>query len=460
MCACSYLGLLFNNYVSVAGSCLHLTCMLQKGDPKIIRAWTFYDWANSVYPLVISSAIFPIFYETVTTKRDPATGAVLSDMITWAGIEFHNTSFLSYVVALSYLIVAFCSPVLSGIADYSGNKKRFLQFFCVLGALSSSLLCFFDVSHIGWSMAALLFASVGYWGSLVFYNAYLPEIAEPADHDRVSARGFAMGYIGSSLLLIVILVLGSFTKIMPIKYGFLLVGIWWISFAMFTFRRLPNNVYNRKVEGNVFSKGYAELMKVFRDVLTRKQLRRFLGSYFMYNMGVQTVMIMAVPFATKAINWENKEHMQSSLIISILLIQFLGVAGSFLMSGLSRKIGNLKTLGLVIAMWVIVCSMVFAVVDMPFEFYITAACVGLVMGGIQALSRSTYSKMLPETEDHASYFSFFDVSEKIGLAIGTSTFGLIEDATGGIRNSVLSLIITFIIGFLLLLRVPKSETVR
>jgi MFS transporter, UMF1 family len=434
--------------------------MLKKGDPKIIRAWTFYDWANSVYPLVISSAIFPIFYETVTTKRDPETGAVISDMITWAGIEFHNTSFLSYVVALSYLIVAFFSPVLSGIADYSGNKKRFLQFFCVLGAISSSLLCFFDAGHIGWSMTALLFASIGYWGSLVFYNAYLPEIAEPADHDRVSARGFAMGYIGSSLLLIIILVLGSFTKLMPIKYGFLLVGIWWIGFAIFTFRRLPNNVYNHKVEGNVFSKGYAELMKVFRDVLTRKQLRRFLGSYFMYNMGVQTVMIMAVPFATKAIMWDSKEHMQTSLIISILLIQFLGVAGSFLMSALSQKIGNLKTLGLVIAMWVGVCTMVYAVVDMPVEFYITAACVGLVMGGIQALSRSTYSKMLPETEDHASYFSFFDVSEKIGLAIGTSTFGLIEDATGGIRNSVLSLIITFVIGFLLLLRVPKSDTVR
>lgn len=443
--------------------------MLKKGDPKIIRAWTFYDWANSVYPLVISSAIFPIFYETVTTKRDPVTEAVVSDMITWAGFEFHNTSFLSYVVALSYLIVAFFSPVLSGIADYSGNKKRFLQFFCVLGAVSSSLLCFFDVGHIGWSMAALLFASIGYWGSLVFYNAYLPEIAEPADHDRVSARGFAMGYIGSSLLLVIILVLLK-TKVFPslvtdketfqAKDGFLLVGIWWISFAMFTFRRLPNNVYNHKVEGNVFSKGYAELMKVFRDVLTRKQLRRFLGSYFMYNMGVQTVMIMAVPFATKAIQWENKEHMQSSLIISILLIQFLGVAGSFLMSALSRKIGNLKTLGVVIAMWVGVCTMVYAVVDMPVEFYITAACVGLVMGGIQALSRSTYSKMLPETEDHASYFSFFDVSEKIGLAIGTSTFGLIEDATGGIRNSVLSLIITFIIGLLLLMRVPKSDTVR
>ncbi|MCU0434431.1 MAG: MFS transporter [Bacteroidia bacterium] len=442
--------------------------MLQKGDPKIIRAWTFYDWANSVYPLVISSAVFPIFYEAVTTKRD-ANENLISDMVSWAGFEFHNTSFLSYVVALSYLIVALASPVLSGIADYSGNKKRFLQFFCFLGAFSSSMLCLFNPDHIGWSMTALLFASIGYWGSLVFYNAYLPEIAEQSDHDKVSARGFAMGYIGSSILLITILVLlktpaiPSFVTDKPnfqAKDGFLLVGIWWIGFALFTFRRLPNNVYNRKVEGNVLVKGYSELMKVFRDVLTRKQLRRFLGSYFMYNMGVQTVMIMAVPFATKAIKWESKEHMQTSLIISILLIQFLGVAGSFLMSFLSRKIGNLKTLGLVILMWVGVCTMVFAIVDMPVEFYITAACVGLVMGGIQAISRSTYSKMLPETQDHASYFSFFDVSEKIGLAIGTTTFGLIEDATGGIRNSVLSLIITFIIGFLLLLRVPKSETVR
>jgi UMF1 family MFS transporter len=440
----------------------HLTFeqMLKKGDPKIIRAWTFYDWANSVYPLVISSAIFPIFYEKLTTKRDPVTQDVISDSVFWMGMEFHNTAFLSYVVALSYLLVAFSSPLLSGIADYSGNKKRFLQFFCVLGAISSSLLCLFDPSSIGWSMTALLFASVGYWGSLVFYNAYLPEIAEPVDHDRVSARGFAMGYVGSSLLLIIILVGSTLLGPKYIKYGFLLVGIWWITFARFTFRRLPNNVYERKIEGNVFTKGYAELRNVLRDVLQREQLRRFLGSYFMYNMGVQTVMIMAVPFATKAIQWENGEQMQQSLIISILLIQFLGVAGSFIMSALSREIGNLNTLGIVIAMWVVICFMVYQFVDLPKEFYVIAASVGLVMGGIQALSRSTYSKMLPETEDHASYFSFFDVSEKIGLAIGTSTFGLIEEVTGGIRNSVLSLIIIFILGFLLLLGVPKSENLH
>lgn len=531
--------------------------MLKKGDTKLIRAWTFYDWANSVYPLVISSAIFPIFYEKIT-KHD------LGGVIHVFGSQFTNTEFFSYVAALSYLIVAASSPVLSGIADYSGRKKRFLQFFCFLGAISCMLLSLFNTTHIGWSMTALLFASVGYWGSLVFYNAYLPEIAEPEDQDRVSAKGFSMGYIGSSLLLIAILVLAVFTHIIPdVKYSFLLVGLWWIGFAQITFRRLPkaHNVH-AKSEGNIITKGYSELNKVFKDILKRKQLRRFLGSYFMYNMGVQTVMIMAVLFATKAIDWQSPGdietaihnvqtdtsatritispelmtinsadihadvdgliklnrtlpdtlsessqkretlrnisllqsdikpgspsmelrkgtdypaylekvyeeadkladgHKTQSLIISILLIQFLGVAGAVLMSRLSKIFGNLKTIGFVIFLWIIICYSTWQLVYRPIGFYVVAASVGLVMGGIQSLSRSTYSKMLPETEDHASYFSFFDVSEKIGLAIGTTTFGLIEGITGGIRNSVLSLIVTFAIGFLLLLRVPKSETVK
>ncbi|HLG02898.1 MAG TPA: MFS transporter [Bacteroidia bacterium] len=434
--------------------------MLKKGDPKIIRAWTFYDWANSVYPLVISSAIFPIFYEAITTSE--IDGKLVDDVVV-ASLQFKNTEFYSYIVAISYLVVAISSPVLSGIADYTGSKKRFLQFFCFLGAGSTMLLSLFTPEHLGWSMLILLFASVGYWGSLVFYNAYLPEIAVPAEQDRVSAKGFAMGYIGSSTLLILILILAVFTNIIPeIKYTFLLVGIWWIAFAQITFRRLPKsqNLHAAAVNGNIVTKGYQELMVVFRDILKLKQLRRFLGSYFMYNMGVQTVMIMAVPFATKAIQWESPDQKNQSLIVSILLIQFLGVAGAFLMSWISRSIGNLKTIGIVIFFWVVICICVYKFVYTPIQFYIVAAGVGLLMGGIQAMSRSTYSKMLPETEDHASYFSFFDVSEKIGLAIGTISFGFIEGFTGGIRNSVLSLIVTFIIGFLLLLRVPRSATVR
>ncbi|MCX6311124.1 MAG: MFS transporter [Bacteroidetes bacterium] len=434
--------------------------MLKKGDPKLIRAWTFYDWANSVYPLVISSAIFPIYYENKTSYL--LNGKLIDD-VTVLGFHFKNTEFYSYVVALSYLIVAFSSPVLSGIADYSGSKKKFLQFFCYLGAGSCMLLSLFNPQHLGYSMIALLFASVGYWGSLVFYNAYLPEIAPAEEQDNVSAKGFGMGYLGSSLLLITVLVISVFNHFITVPQSFLLVGLWWIGFAQITFRSLPKGTaqtHEREGTGNFITKGYRELRVVFKDILTRKQLRRFLGSYFMYNMGVQTVMIMAVPFAAKAIHWESAQQRNQNLIVSILIIQFLGILGAFLMSRLSRVIGNLKTIGIVIFLWVVICYCVYQFVYTPVQFYMVAASVGLVMGGIQAMSRSTYSKMLPETEDHASYFSFFDVSEKIGLAIGTISFGLIEGITGGIRQSVLSLIVTFILGFLLLLRVPKSDVVH
>lgn len=430
--------------------------MILKDDKKTIRAWTFYDWANSVYPLVISSAIFPIFYEKVTKDH-------LGGVIHFCGGEFINTAFYGYVVAISYLIVAFSSPLLSGMADYSDSKKKFLQLFCYLGSISCIALSFFSTEHIILSMLALMFASVGYWGSLVFYNAYLPEIADPNQHDKISARGFAMGYVGSSLLLILILILTQSNLLgfkMPITYSFTLVGIWWMAFAQITFRRLSTSTTTtlhaergERAKVNLLTSGYKELKNVWNDLKRRLQLRRFLVSYFMYNMGVQTVMIMAVPFAAK----EVKGLSTSNLIVSILLIQFLGVAGAFIMSKLSSIIGNFKTLGFIICIWIAICVYTYLAVDTPIEFYVTAASVGLVMGGIQALSRSTYSKMLPQTKDHASYFSFFDVSEKIGLAIGTTTFGLIEDITGGIRNSILSLIIIFIVGFVLLLRVPKQQ---
>lgn len=438
--------------------------MIQKGDKRIIRAWTFYDWANSVYPLVISSAIFPIMYEKMTSIKNPDSGVTVFDKITFFGLDFKNTEFYAYLVSLSYVVVALIAPILSGVADYTGSKKRFLQFFCFLGAISSSLLFFFkpdnggEAGHayeLGFTIVPLFFASIGYWGSLVYYNAYLPEIAEPQDHDKISARGFSMGYFGSALLLILILVLTQFTGLLEIKWAFPLVGAWWIGFAFITFYRLPNNVYNRKVEGNILKNGYRELSKVWQDIKTRLQLRRYLASYFMFNMAVQTVMIMATAFANKEVRGIKTQD----LIISILLIQFLGIAGAFIFSKVSQRIGNLRTLGIAILIWILLCTGVYLVVYHPWQFYIAAAVVGLVMGGIQALARSTYSKMLPETQDHASYFSFFDVSEKVGLAIGTFTFGLIEGLTD-IRTSVLALVVFFVLGYVLLLRVPKTDSVR
>jgi UMF1 family MFS transporter len=431
---------------------------IQKDDKRVVRAWTFYDWANSSFPLVINSAIFPTFYEFKTTVRDSNTGVVVSDMVNVFGMQMKNSVLYSFVVSLSLIIVCITAPVLSGIADYSGSKKNFLRFFCIMGSFACAGLFFFNENSIVLSMFPFLVATVGYWGSIVFYNAYLPEIASTENQDRVSAKGFALGYFGSSLLLILNLVMIMVLHISA-AWCFVTVSIWWFGFAQITLRALPDTRTYKKIEGNRLTIGFREISKVWSELKQIRRLKRFLASYFFYNMGVQTVMYMAVLFAAKEISWPDESTKSTSLIVSILLIQFLGMAGSYLFSFLSGKIGNLKSLGISVFFWAVVCVGVFLFVKQPIHFYITAACVGLVMGGTQSLSRSTYSKLLPETEDHASYFSFFDVLEKIGIVLGTLSFGIIEEITGGMRNSVLALVAFFVIGFVLLLAMPKTKEV-
>ena len=419
-----------------------------KGNKKIITAWSFYDWANSVYPLVITSAIFPIFYENVT-KED------LGGVVEMFGRKFGSSEIYSYAISLSFLIISFVSPALSGIADFSGKKKRFMQFFCYLGALSCASLYFFDTSNMMLGLLSIVFASIGFNGSLVFYNAFLPEIAEPKDQDKVSAKGFAMGYIGSAILLILNLVMLKVFDI-NVRWCFVTVAVWWVAFAQIPFFILPNNIFGHKPEGNLVLKGFKELLNVFKEVRTLPRLKRFLSSFFVYSMGVQTIMIMAVLFAKNEI----VGLQDSDLIISILLIQFVGVVGAFLFSKLSSILGNIKAIGIALFIWIVICAGTYLFVYTPIHFYIVAASVGLVMGGIQSLSRSTYSKLLPEeTEDHASYFSFYDVCEKVGIVIGTFLFGYIEGFTGSMRNSILALIGYFIIGFILLLTIPKSKNI-
>lgn len=426
-----------------------------------------YDWANSVYNLVISSAIFPIFYDNITKKQfikdnyagnqelfDNALKANpdLNVTVDFFGMAVSNSVLMSYVLSASFLVVSILSPMLSGVADFSGNKKRFIQFFCYLGAVACISLFWFDPSRLELGMLSLFFASIGFWNSLVFYNAYLPEIAEPKDHDKISARGFSMGYFGSMLLLVLCLVWIQVLE-MPVAWCFVFVGIWWLGFSQWTYSVLPNNIYKKKREKGVLGKGFKELRLVFKQFKKIKRLKRFLLAFFFYNTGVQTVMLMAVLFAKKEVDWGDSGG-DSGLIVAILLIQILGAAGAFLMSRLSGIFGNVKTLGLSVAIWIGVCIAAYLVVT-PLQFYFLAATVGLVMGGVQALSRSTYSKFLPETEDHASYFSFYDVTEKIGIVLGTFAFGLFEMLTGSLRFSVISVAIFFVIGFVLLFFIPK-----
>lgn len=427
---------------------------MEINNKRIISAWTFYDWANSVYPLVITTAIFPIFYE-----------AIVPEKVDFFGFNLINTELYSYVVSLSFIIVSILSPILSGVADYSGNKKTFMKFFCYLGAVSCMSLYFFDVLPLEISMISVLLASVGFWGSLVFYNAYLPEIATPDLHDKISAQGFSRGYIGSSLLLIICLVLiqglgvDQESSLRYTKYSFVLTGLWWIGFSQITYARLPNNIYNKKSQGNILLKGFSELNSVWNQLKQIKQLKRYLGAFFIYSMGVQTVMIMAIFFGTKEISWADEASKTTGLIISVLIIQFIAIPGAYLMAYLSGKIGNIKTIGINIFIWIGICYGAYAFVTTPLHFYIVAGVVGFVMGGIQSLSRSTYSKLLPETQDHASFFSFYDVVEKIGIVIGTFAFGYIEGITNDMRQSILVIILFFIVGFLLLLTIPKNKSV-
>ena len=433
--------------------------VLPKGHKKLVRAWAFYDWANSVYSLVISSAIFPIFYGALTIVKDE-NGAILDDTVDFLGISFNNDSLISYVTAAAFLVVSILSPFLSGIADYVGNKKNFLKFFCYLGALSCIGLFWFNLEYLWFGLLCYFLALIGFWASLVFYNSYLPDIAFPEQQDKVSAQGFSLGYIGSVILLIICLVMilnyeafGFENEALPTRLSFVLTGVWWIGFSQYTYAYLPKGNKKAAFTKNVLFNGFRELRGIWITLKHNIQLKRYLIAFFVYSMAVQTIMLIATYFGIEELEW-GEQDATTGLIISILLIQLVAVAGATLTSRLAVRFGNIKILIFINLIWIAICGYAFFIVS-PQQFYVAAASVGLVMGGIQSLSRSTYSKMLPQKAiDTASYFSFYDVAEKIGIVIGMFLYGVVAQITGSVRNSILFLVVFFIAGVILLLRVP------
>ena len=420
---------------------------MQTASKKIITGWAMYDWANSVYNLVITTTFFPAYYAAVTSLVNFPKGIV------FLGRHFVNTELKDYVLAVGFLVIAILSPILSSIADYKGNKKNFMRFFCYLGAASCSLLFLFDKSNIVLGLLCFMFAGIGFYGSQVFYNSYLPEIAAEEDRDRISARGYSMGYIGSVLMQLIGfgLVIGMSDKTMALKITFLLVGIWWVSFAQITFKALPIAPKNeRKTKKHVLVNGFHELKIVWEQVVHMPVLKRFLAAFFFYSMGVQTVMLVAIDFGIKELKLPDQQ-----LIITAVIIQLVAIAGAIGMSKLSARFGNINVLILTVLLWIGVCIAGYFITT-EIHFYIIASLVGLVMGGIQSLSRSTYSKLMPDTKDTASFFSFYDVTEKLAIVIGLFTFGYIEGISS-IRNSILSLVIFFIIGFAMLLLTAVKE---
>lgn len=419
---------------------------MQTASKKVINGWAMYDWANSVYNLVITTTFFPVYYTTMTSA------APFNGQVQFFGRTFVNTALYNYALAIAYILVAMMMPILTSISDYKRNKKAFMQAFCYMGAIACSLMYFFTPQNFGLGVICMMIAAFGFYGSIVFYNSYLPEIAAEKDQDRVSAKGFTYGYIGSVLMQMIGFALVVFWDKIPflkgeghaVRFTFLLVGVWWIGFAQIPFRRLPKTFAPKKsVNGYGFlAGGFIELKKVFMLIVQRPVIRRFLFAFFFYNMGVQTVMLAATNFGSKVLNLP-----ATNLIITVVLIQLVAIAGAYLMAALSKRFGNLRVLIGVVLFWVGICVAGYYM-QTAMHFYLLAIAVGLVMGGIQALSRSTYAKLMPATEDTASFFSFYDVAEKIAIVIGLITFGLIEELTGSMRNSVLSLMVFFIIGAL------------
>ena len=425
---------------------------LEKGSKKLLNAWAFYDWANSVYTLTIASSIFPIFYSALFLSEIKTVDAF--------GFEFKSTALITFVTAFTFLVVAFTSPILSGIADYVGNKKNFMKFFCYVGGLGCIGLFWFSLDHIYLSILFYFMGLIGYWGSLVFYNSYLPDIAFPEQQDSISAKGFSLGYFGSVILLILNLGMvmsqdDGESKMQMMRYSFITVGLWWILFSQYSFYWLPKGASSgHKVTRAVIFNGLKELQQVWKQLKLNLRLKRYLYAFFVFSMAVQTIMLVAVYFGEEEIAWGNDGEKTTGLIVSILVIQLVAVLGAFLTSKASSIFGNIKTLIGVNFIWMCLCFYAYFM-KTPFQFYIAASIVGLVMGGIQSLARSTYSKFLPETEDTTSYFSFFDVAEKIGIVIGMVIFATIDQITGTMRNAILFLFIFFLVGIILLFRVPK-----
>ncbi|SHH50149.1 MFS transporter [Winogradskyella jejuensis] len=455
----------------------------EKGSKKLINAWAFYDWANSVYTLTIASSIFPIFYSTLFTDKNELVNAF--------GFEMKQTVLISIITAFTFLVVAVSSPILSGIADYVGNKKSFMKFFCYMGGIGCMGLYWFNLDMIHTSLLFYFMGLLGYWGSLVFYNSYLPDIAFEEQQDSASAKGFSLGYIGSVILLLINLGMvmmpqyfgfdisisneiansgneiaiaeametaKNIAAVKAMKISFITVGLWWIGFSQYSFYILPKGVSSgHKVTKEVLFNGFKELKNVWKELKGNLRLKRYLNAFFVFSMAVQTIMLMAVYFGEKEILWGSDSEKTVGLIVSILVIQLVAILGAIFTSRASAKYGNIKTLIGVNTIWMLVCIYAYFM-ETPIQFYIAAGIVGLVMGGVQSLGRSTYSKFLPETEDTTSYFSFYDVAEKIGIVIGMLIFAIV-DQISSMRYAILFLFMFFLVGIVMLFRVPENKTI-
>jgi UMF1 family MFS transporter len=425
---------------------------MELNNPKVLRAWAFYDWANSVHSLTITSAIFPIYFPIAAVMSNN------SKVIDFFGFELLNTVVFSYTISAAFLFLAIIMPILSGIADYKGTKKSFMKFFCYLGSISCMALFFFEKGNYYIGVFGFLFSMIGWGGSMVFYNSFLPEIASPDKFDKLSARGFTYGYIGSVLLLLQNLSMvlmpqwyGNISGDLASRISFLSVGIWWFLFSQIPFRYLPAGKI-RKTQHNFWLGGWTELGHVYKQIKQDQTIKSFLISFFLFNLGAQTVMYLGALFGSEELHLPT-----DALIITILLIQLIAIPGAYFCAKLSMKVGNIQAIIFVVFVWILICGFAYTV-QTELNFYVLASGIGFVMGGIQSMSRATYAKLCPIGEkDTASYFSFYDVCDRLSTVFGTFIFGFLIQITGNMRLGILILGFVFVLSLINLFKLTRAK---
>ena len=410
------------------------------------KGWYFYDWANSAFAMTILAALFGPYLDKFVV---PAEGWT----VPFLGIgPLSSVSLYGYTIGASAILVLLTSPLLGAIADSGRHKKMFMMVFCYAGSLSTLLMFFIGPGDVGLALFLFFLGNVSFVSGNVFYDAFLPHIAEPQEQDIVSGKGYAYGYAGGGLLFLVHLLLVQFHAELgipdvglAIRISLSSVGLWWGGFALITFRRLHEETSPaiRKGVLRQLKSGLARIGYTARSIRSLKQLLIFLFAFMVYNDGIQTVIVMASIYGSGELKFDTM-----TLMGGLLFVQLIGIAGSQIFARLSVRFGTKTMLLSSLAVWAGIVVYGYFMTT-PLDFWILCAFVGLVLGGSQAISRSLYSKIIPPSAS-AEFFGFFSIFEKFSAIWGPLVFAFVRQMTGSARNSILSLVAFFLIGFLIL----------
>ena len=421
------------------------------------RGWYFYDWANSAFSTTVATVFLGPYLLAVTENAADATGYVHP-----LGIPVLAGSFFPYILALSVVLQVFLLPVTGAIADRVERKRRLLALFAYIGAIATMGMYLIQGSAYLFGGLLFVIANLSFGASVVVYNAFLPEIAGPDERDRVSSRGWALGYLGGGLLLVANLALFSAHEALGLSAGhavrisLLSAGVWWALFTLIPLRTLRDRGSARSGERGaaVVTAGFRQLLGTLRASRAYPQTLLFLGAYLLYNDGIQTVITLT------AVYGEAELRFGTGTIISVtLMVQFVAFLGALLLGALARFFGAKRVVLVSLILWTgAVAGAYFLQAGAVWQFYLLAAFIGIVLGGSQALSRSLFSQMIPSGKE-AEYFSLYEISERGTSWLGPLLFGLTLQLTGSYRSSLASLIVFFVLGFVLLTLVDVRRAI-